>query len=53
MIDELIRLQCMLDELHPQLQKVARLMTDELAKHNRSKLRIVATNPQTNRGCDD
>ena len=50
---DILRLQCMIDDLLPQLQEVAKLMADEMAKHNRKKLRIVATNPQTNRGDDD
>lgn len=52
-MEEILRLQCMIDELLPQLQEVAKQMANEMAKHNRNKLRIVATNPQTNRGNDD
>ncbi len=46
-MNEIIRLQCMLDELVPQLQIVAREIVDAQAKHNRSQLRIVTVNPQT------
>jgi hypothetical protein len=47
MLEEILRLQVMLDELLPHLQEVQRIIINEVAKENRKQLRIVATNPQT------